>query len=223
MNEHYSIDESIRMQQSHVPKWRAMISAIIEPKRPDEVVLDYGCNLGGFLKLLHEERGFSLGVGVDTGRNLVNTARQARGTCPIEFHEIEYDKAVFLQNSPSMFDLAFSHEVLHLVRDIHEHAELIHAVLKADGSYYAVRSFSKPEVWQRHKETLKKKGLQPFYLSPDDIVDAFESKGFDVQARLLPFNWFTPCDRKKRDEYFGLMGMLEHYSQRKVLYRFAKA
>lgn len=223
MDEHYTIDESVRMQRSHIPKWRAMISAVTEPKQASEIVLDYGCNLGGFLKLLHDERGFSLGVGIDTEPHLINKAQQERGTYPIEFHEISYDKAEFLENSPDMFNLAFSHEVLHLVRDIHEHAKLMKSILKPSGSYYAVRSFSKPEVWQRHKEMLKKeKGLKPLYLSPDDIVDAFENEGFAVHARLLPFNWFTPCDRKKRDEYFGLMGMLEHYSQRKILYQFTK-
>ncbi len=95
MNEHYTIDESVRMQQSHIPKWQAMISAVTEPKQADEVVLDYDCNLGGFLKLLHDERGFSLGVGVDTERNLIKMAQQASVTYTIEYHEIEYDKAEF--------------------------------------------------------------------------------------------------------------------------------
>jgi hypothetical protein len=62
------------------------------------------------------------------------------------------------KSSADVFNLAFSHEVLHLVRDMNEHAKLINFILKASGSYYAVRSFSKPEVWQMHKEKLMEKG-----------------------------------------------------------------
>jgi SAM-dependent methyltransferase len=221
MGEHYTVVESILMQQNHVPKWRAMIAAVTEHKTSNEVVLDHGCNLGGFLKLLYDERGFTWRR-VDTEHNIIETARKEIGSYPIELYGIDDDDAGILNSSPDVFSLAFSHEVLHLVRDINEHAKLIKLILKDNGSYYAVRSFSKPEVWQMHKEKLIEKGLRPQYLTPDDIVDAFENAGFAVGAQLLPFNWFTPSVRKKRDEYFGLMGMWEHYSQRKILYRFTK-
>lgn len=198
-----------------------MVASVIEPIS-GKTVLDFGCNLGGFLKVLWDEHQYQFGVGVDTNQDVINVAQREAGMYPIKFHKIDVGMNGVLETSPNTFDLAFSHEVLHFVPDIKDHARLMRRVLRLGGSYYALRSFSKDEVWERHKERVSKDGAEPRRYLPDDIVDAFEDEQFAVSARLLPLDWFTSCDREKRNEYFGLMGMLEHYSQRKILYRFSK-
>jgi 2-polyprenyl-3-methyl-5-hydroxy-6-metoxy-1,4-benzoquinol methylase len=48
-------------------------------------VLDYGCNQGGFLRLLYDSHSFLSAVGIDIARESVARAELLKGHRPIEY------------------------------------------------------------------------------------------------------------------------------------------
>ena len=79
-------------------------------------VLDYGCNQGGFLRLLYDNRPFRSAVGIDIARESVARAELLKGQRPIEYRVA--DSAASLECT---FDYAFSHEVIYLLPDLAAH------------------------------------------------------------------------------------------------------
>lgn len=63
----------------------------------------------------------------------MHDARRLAGDRPLR-----YKAADTVPSGCSGFDVAFSHEVLHLVTDLPTHARAIHAALAPGGIYYAV-------------------------------------------------------------------------------------
>lgn len=210
-----SIENSEKLQVRNKPKWEAMISCLVEPSLEEKTILDFGCNLGGFLKVLYDRFPFKSGVGVDIRPQFLEYANKHKDAYPVE-----YVDAGMLAQFAGTFHVAFSHEVIHLVGNLAEHASLIKTVLKPGASYYVVRSFSKPEIWDQTKEAAQQHNLTVSDLTPQSVVDTFEQAGYEVSVRLLPFNWFAPCGREVTADYDGLKNMLEHYSQRKLIFRF---
>lgn len=194
-----------------------MIQVILESNLTGKTVLDFGCHLGGFLKLLYDSYPFERGIGVDIRTDFIKQAQLRVGSYPVEYYlSSELDKF------SGEIDVAFSHEVIHLVPSIESHAQQMRAVLKVGASYYVARSFHAPEVWRKHKAGLERQGLTPLDLTPESVVKAFEEADFDPSVRLLPFNWFTQCGEKDTEDYDGIMNMIEHYSRHKLLFRFTK-
>ena len=48
-----------RMEEGHRPYWRHFIASIPETDLSTRTVLDFGCNRGGFLRLLHRVAAWS--------------------------------------------------------------------------------------------------------------------------------------------------------------------
>ena len=57
------------MEEGHRPLWRHFIEAVPETDLSTRDVLDFGCNRGGFLRLLYALRPFRRGLGVDIARD----------------------------------------------------------------------------------------------------------------------------------------------------------
>jgi SAM-dependent methyltransferase len=213
------------LELRHKPHFEAVIKVIskIEPALEDKVVLDYGCNLGGFLKLLFEKSPFQNGIGIDIDREAIEQAQQEGGNYPIQYVCVDkYDRGM-LDSFQNLVNIAVSIETIHLVADIVVHAQQMNEILKVGGSYYAVRSFHRdPKVREKHREKLIRDypDLQDF--TPDEVAVAFERAAFDVNVRLLPFDWFAPCGPSEREDYNGLVGMVDHYSTGKLFFRFTK-
>lgn len=53
------------MAEGHEPAWRAMVNDMSEDDLSGKNILDFGCNRGGFLKLLHRMKPYQSALGVD--------------------------------------------------------------------------------------------------------------------------------------------------------------
>ena len=78
-------EDEQRMEDSHVPHWKKIIDAIVERDLTASSVLDFGCNQGGFLRLLYRERLFAYGLGVDLARRSVEIANERKAGLPVDY------------------------------------------------------------------------------------------------------------------------------------------
>jgi len=101
------------MGAAHAPIWRRMIDVSVSHDLHESMILDYGCNQGGFLRMLYDRNPFRGAVGIDIARESVARADLLKGHRPIEYKV--GDKAAALGRT---FDFAFSHEVLYLLPDL---------------------------------------------------------------------------------------------------------
>src|SRR6185503_11393224 len=104
------------MGAAHAPIWRRMANVAVPHDISAATVLDYGCNQGGFLRLLYDNHPFKSAVGIDIARESVARAELLKGPRPIEYRVT--DRAASLGRS---FDYAFSHEVIYLLPDLGAH------------------------------------------------------------------------------------------------------
>ena len=72
------------MEEGHRPLWRHFIESIPETDLSTREVLDFGCNRGGFLRLLHALKPFRHAIGVDIAVDLIAAARALAGMSPID-------------------------------------------------------------------------------------------------------------------------------------------
>ena len=73
------------MGAAHAPIWRRMIDVSVPHDLSASTVLDYGCNQGGFLRLLYDRHPFKAAVGIDIARESVARAELLKGHRPIEY------------------------------------------------------------------------------------------------------------------------------------------
>jgi SAM-dependent methyltransferase len=138
------------MGAAHAPIWRRMIDVSIQEDLRQSTLLDYGCNQGGFLRMLYDRHPFQSAVGIDIARESVARADLLKGYRPIEYKVAE--SAATLGRT---FDFAFSHEVLYLLPDLAAHAADIKAALKPGGTYVAAMGCHKDRaVWPRWRKVL---------------------------------------------------------------------
>ena len=105
------------MGAAHAPIWRRMIDVSVPEDLRDSTVLDYGCNQGGFLRMLYDRHPFRAGVGIDIARESVARAELLKRQRPIDYRAGNSAAAL-----GQVFDYAFSHEVLYLLPDLAVHA-----------------------------------------------------------------------------------------------------
>lgn len=207
------------MGAAHAPIWRRMIDVSIHEDLRQSTLLDYGCNQGGFLRMLYDRHPFLSAVGVDIARESVARADLLKGYRPIEYTVAESAAAL-----GRTFDFAFSHEVLYLLPDLAAHAADIKAVLKPGGTYVAAMGCHKDSaVWPRWRKVLAETSSIPLYdHSLDSVAKAFSDAGFHVGVRPLDLDAFMPVT--VGSEYFPkIVDQLRYYSQDKVLFRFVRA
>jgi SAM-dependent methyltransferase len=79
------------MEEGHRPLWRHFIQAIPETGLSTCQVLDFGCNRGGFLRLLYALKPFRRALGVDIAHESITAARDLSGRGwkrPLCFHSV---------------------------------------------------------------------------------------------------------------------------------------
>src|SRR5215471_3985899 len=113
------------MGAAHAPIWRRMINVSVPHDLHDSTILDYGCNQGGFLRMLYDRHPFKSAVGMDIARESVARAELLKGHRPLEYRVA--DSAASLGGS---FDYVYSHEVIYLLYDLARHAQDIKTVLR---------------------------------------------------------------------------------------------
>lgn len=212
-------DEEDTMTEDHTWIWCEMIDAIDETNLSGADVLDFGCNQGGFLRLLHDLRPFRSGVGVDIARRPVEIAEANKGNRPVTYHATND-----LADLERSFDIAFSHEVIYLLDDLNEHARQIAKALKPGGSYYAVTCCHRDSpLWAMWRSKIQEFSNVPVpNHGISDIAGAFRNAGFAVSVRRFLANAFVPLSEP--DDYFPTdVDRLETYSRWKLMFRFETA
>jgi SAM-dependent methyltransferase len=206
------------MEEGHRPLWRHFITVIPETDLSTRCVLDFGCNRGGFLRLLHALKPYRQGLGVDIAQDSVAAARSLVGTAPIEF-EIDSDLAA----RRDRFDLAFSYEVIYLLPDIAAHAADIYAALRNGGVYYAVTGcHTDSPLWPNFRRVIGETTNAPVQdRSPDDYAAAFSAAGFDVSVRRFGYDGFVPASKDRR-YYPTLTDAIDYPALHKLLFRLVK-
>ena len=210
--------EEEAMGAAHAPIWRRMIDVAVLHDLHDSTVLDYGCNQGGFLRMLYDRHPFKGAVGIDIARESVSRADLLKGHRPIEYKVA--DSAASLGRA---FDYAFSHEVIYLLPDLAQHAQDIRAALRAGGAYVAAMGcHTDSALWPRWRTLITESASIPIYdHSLEAVAKAFSEAGFTVTVRPLDLDAFMPVTLGSA--YFPkVVDQLRYYSQDKVLFRFVR-
>lgn len=210
--------EENAMFDDHYPLWQIMINRMSEQTLEGKTVLDYGCNQGGFLRVLYQQKPFSQGIGVDVARQSIQIANDRKGNSPIRY-EVRDDLTPF----QSSIDIAFSHEVLYLISDLKQHAEDIFACLQPKGVYYAALGcHTDNPLWSNWSKMIEaESNITVQNYSLDFIADTFRNAGFSVFAQKYMLNDFMLM--KESSTYFPkVIDSLNYYWDYKILWKFAK-
>ena len=215
---HVDAKREAAMEEGHRPLWRHFIETIPETDLSTRQVLDFGCNRGGYLRLLHALKPFRHALGVDIAQESIAAARELAGVAPIQY-EVASDLAAW----PDQFHLAFSYEVIYLLPDIAAHAAGVYAALRDGGIYYAVTGcHTDSPIWPTFRKTIGESTNAPVQdRAPDDYAAAFASAGFDVSVRRFGYDGFVPAPKDRR-YYPKLMDAVDYPAQHKLLFRFVK-
>ncbi|HEJ7911001.1 TPA: class I SAM-dependent methyltransferase [Serratia marcescens] len=205
------------MADGHAPIWRHLIGLVPENELSGVKVLDFGCNQGGFLRLLYQLRSFQQGLGVDIARRSVDEANRLKGHLPVV-----YQTDTRLNGWDDHFDIAFSHEVIYLIDDIAQHAADILRVLKPGGVYYAVTGcHTGNPLWPQWRERVAADThtvVQDRSLA--DYARIFSAAGFQVSARRLGFSGFVPYEP---DGWMpDIAAAIDYYWHTKTVFRLVK-
>lgn len=215
---HNDPERESAIEEAHRPLWRHFIQTIPETDLSTREVLDFGCNRGGFLRLLHALKPVRRGLGVDIAHDSVRAAQAMAGPAPLEF-------AVATDLAPwrGCFDLAFSYEVVYLLPDLAAHAAQVHAALRPGGVYYVVTGcHTANPLWPTWRELIGRTTNAPVQdRSPEDYAEGFAATGFDVSLRRFGYDGFVPAS-KDRQYYPRLLDALEYPAEHKLLFRLVR-
>ena len=206
------------MEDGHGPLWARLIELVAEPGLEGLRVLDYGCNQGGFLRMLHARKGFREALGCDIAAESVAVAEARKGNLPVRFVA-----GGDLAGLDGRFDVAFSHEVVYLLPDIDAHARAVHAALAPGGVYYAVTGChtGNPRWAAMRDEIRARANLPPVDRSPEDYARAFAAAGFAVTARRFGLDAFMPL-RRRGEPVGDILERLDYYDRVKLCFRLVK-
>ena len=206
------------MGQAHAPIWRRMVDVSVPHDLSASTVLDYGCNQGGFLRLLYDSHPFKSAIGIDIARESVGRAELLKGHRPID-----YKVANSAASLGRTFDFAFSHEVLYLLQDLAAHANDMKAALRPGGAYVAAMGcHTDSAIWPHWRKLIGETSSIPIYdHSLEDVAKIFSQAGFTVGVRPLALDAFMPVT--VGSSYFPkITDQLRYYNTDKVLFRFVK-
>lgn len=196
----------------------SMINIIPQPDLSSVRVLDIGCNQGGFLRMLYDQRPFASGVGIDIARDRVALANAAKGNRPLQ-----YVASSQIEDAGDGFDLAFSHEVIYLIEDLQAHARQVGKVLKTGGHYDAVTCcHADSPLWAKWRPKIAQfSNVSVPNHSVADIASAFRSEGFEVSISRFLENSFIPTEPPT--DYFSTdIERLDTYTKWKLCFRCVK-
>ncbi|MBS0547296.1 MAG: methyltransferase domain-containing protein [Proteobacteria bacterium] len=206
------------MGAAHAPIWRRMVDVSVPHDLSASTVLDYGCNQGGFLRMLYDTHPFKSAIGIDIARESVGRAELLKGHRPIG-----YQVASTAASLGRTFDFAFSHEVLYLLPDLAAHAADMKAALRPGGAYVAaVGCHTESGVWPHWRKLIAETSSIPLFdHSLEDVAKAFSAAGFVVAVRPLALDAFMPVT--VGSPYFPkITDQLRYYTTDKVLFRFVR-
>ncbi|KPU44421.1 ubiquinone biosynthesis O-methyltransferase [Oxobacter pfennigii] len=204
------------MEDNHQPHWHKVLDMIKEKNILDCTVLDFGCNQGGFLRFLYQQKPFLKGVGVDLAKKSIEVANKRKKDLPIS-----YEATANVDKFIDTFNLAFSISVIYLLQDLKEHAWKMKQALKPGGVYYCTYTdYSKNPSLLYYKKQIDRQGTIPMQLhSLNDIAGAFFYEGFSVEMRRMPPKGYIHIDPE--DPWFNCIAdRMQYEYQEAYIYRF---
>jgi SAM-dependent methyltransferase len=209
-----SAAEDAAMQDEHGFIWLAILETVAEDLRGRKV-LDAGCNQGGFLRLLVDAHEIGEGWGYDPAAGAIEDARRLSGDRALTF-----EVGDTVPPGWAGFEVAFSHEVLYLVRDLSGHAKAVYGALDPGASYYAVMGVHdrSPIMAEWHAANAASLDLPPIN-NLDGVAELFEATGFTVALAELRFR-FVPASAHRAKA--PLLDWFDYYRRDKVLLRFTR-
>ncbi|MDF1791526.1 MAG: class I SAM-dependent methyltransferase [Thalassobaculaceae bacterium] len=206
------------MGDAHAPYWRHFIATVPETDLSTRTVMDFGCNRGGFLRLLYALRPFRRGVGIDIAADSVQAAEANKGALPVA-----YEVATDLAPWTDTIDIAFSYEVVYLLADLAGHAARMRSVLRDGGVYYAVTGcHTANPIWSSLREAIGAGSNAPLQdRSPDDYVETFHDAGFSVSVKRFGYDGFVAAPRDPR-YYPSILDAIRYPGEDKLLFRLEK-
>ncbi|UXR86836.1 class I SAM-dependent methyltransferase [Staphylococcus felis] len=168
------------MARDHVEAWVRTIQQIDSDDIEHKVVLDFGCNQGGFLRTMYEMVPFKEGVGIDLAEKSLAKAQEMKGTLPLTYFLTDTPK-----DTEKSYDTVFSTSVLYLIEDIAQHAKDIKEVLHPGGCYYATFA----DLTHNPSREYMEKIINQYGATPSQnhslkhIVDCFVKEGFEVSVK----------------------------------------
>ena len=166
----------------------------------DMRVLDFGCNQGGFLRLLYRLWPYREATGIDVVPKSIQEAQQQRGDLPVTYLVCDNPTAL-----PLTYDVAFSHEVVYLLPSIEAHAQQMAACLSRGGNYFlALSCHTANPLWAKWKILLKDKTeMHPYDYSPEQIRAALMGAGFRVTIRPFEMEMGAQIDPIMIEPWFS--------------------
>jgi SAM-dependent methyltransferase len=213
-----SVEEESSMELEHIPHWRCMANLIEEKDLTTKKILDFGCNQGGYLRLLYQHKPYKSAVGVDLAIKSTQEAERKKGSIPATFKAVEN-----LSEFGEEFDVAFSNEVVYLIEDLEDHAKQMWGALKSGGVYYiSICSHMNNPLYKTWIEDINKDSpIKCQEHTLEDIVDAFEKQGFAVTARPFRPDGFLEV-HSGNDWVPTLADQFELYYRQKIYFRMVK-
>lgn len=213
-----SVDSDTDMGNSHYVSWQGLIDKMTEKDLSDKSILDFGCNQGGFLRYLYQQRPFAKAVGMDLAAQTVASAN-AR----ISVEPIRYIVSGNPADAQEKFDIIFSHEVVYLLPDLAQHAHDIADALNDGGVYYiALGAHTDNPMWPRwHKLISAFSPVPPQNYSVEDIARSFHENGFIATAQKMPCTGFLQY-KPNATYYNTFYEKLTYYIDNFVLFRMQK-
>ena len=157
------------------------------------------------------------GLGIDIAAASIDKAEALKSDLPIQ-----YQVGSSLSGWDGSFDLAISHEVIYLVREIERHAEEVWKALRPGGVYYAVTGcHTDNPLWPQWRSLVAERTntvVQDRSIS--DYVRIFGEAGFGVSARKLGYDGFVP--HVPGGWMPDLADALRYYTETKIVFRLTK-
>lgn len=211
--------EEDAMFEGHIHLWRTMIQMMEEENLRGRTILDFGCNQGGFLRMLYNLKPFHKAFAVDIAAESVKKAQSLNPGLPITFGAPE-----LLDTLGNSIDTAFSHEVVYLLQDLDAHAKQIRKVLKTGGVYYcATGCHTENPLWPAwHKLISSYSNIPVPHYSLNDYAQAFENNGFMIEFAPFRPQGFMRFHGEDKQYYPSVFDKIQYYTKYKTLFRFTK-
>jgi 5-methyltetrahydropteroyltriglutamate--homocysteine methyltransferase len=203
------------MQKGNLAGWRAL-AEVAGQRLPGATVVDFGCNMGGFLRYLSDEHSLARGFGLDPAEGAIRQARAANADRPIE-----YAAAATPPDDWPEADACFSQEVMYLIEDLAGHADDVWRVLRPGGDYLAVTSVHSHSEQARRWHADNAEALKlPVIRGIAQYMAPFQERGFTAEVGWLPVR-LVPVDADRVDRAWEILQNWTKGSD-KVLFRFTK-
>jgi SAM-dependent methyltransferase len=208
-------EADMQMQRGNLCVWEAM-AELEAPALPAATVLDVGCNMGGFLRFLHDRYRVPRALGFDPASGAIDAAREQNDGRPIE-----YVTALRPEEGWPPADLAFSQEVVYLIDDLAQHADDMWRALRAGGRYIAVTSVHRDSALMSDWHAANAEALDlPPLRDVAEYLEPFMARGFRAEIGRLQVRT-VPLDPSVLGQAWELLEFWTRTND-KVLFRFVK-